>query len=133
MLNRCDFIGRLGADPDIRHTQDGKPVANLSLAVTERWRDKNTGEQKENTDWIRCVAFGGLASVAQQYLTKGALVYVSGKLTLRKWQDQEGKDRWTTEIVLSGFDGKLRMLGGGSTVNNTPDVPAPEDDAEIPF
>jgi single-strand DNA-binding protein len=112
MLNQCQFIGNLGADPEIRRTQDGRPIANLSLAVTESWKDKNTGEKKERTEWVRSVIFSeGLCRVAEAYLRKGAKVFISGKMQTRKWQDSNGNDKWTTEVVLQGFDAKLVMLG----------------------
>lgn len=111
MLNRCDFIGHLGADPESRTMQNGKPVVNLRLAVSEKWRDKNSGEQKESTTWVPIVIFSeGLCKVAEQYLKKGSKIYVSGKLTVRKWQDQSGNDRYSTEIVLQGFNSTLTML-----------------------
>lgn len=96
-LNRCAFIGNLGADPDIRTMQNGDKVANFRLAVTERWKDKN-GDKQERTEWIACVVFGGLTKVVEGYLHKGSKVYVEGKMTTRKWQDASGADRYTTEI-----------------------------------
>lgn len=112
-LNHCEFIGNLGADPEVRNLPSGNKVANLSLACSETWRDKNSGERKERTEWIRIVIFSeGLAKVAEQYLKKGAKIYVSGKMQTRKWQDQEGNDKYSTEIVLQGFDAKLIMLDG---------------------
>lgn len=113
MLNRCEFIGRLGADPEIRSLPSGGKVANLRLAVSETWRDKSTGERKEKTEWISISVFSeGLVKVVEQYLKKGAQIYVSGAMQTRKWQDQSGADRYSTEIVLQGFDSKLVMLGG---------------------
>ena len=112
-LNQCSFIGNLGADPEMRRTQSGNPVVSLRLAVSEKWRDKNSGEQREKTEWVPVVIFSeGLCKVAEQYLRKGSKVYVSGKFQTRKWQDQEGKDRYSTEVVLQGFDAKLTMLDG---------------------
>ena len=119
-VNKVILIGNLGADPDIRQTQDGRPIANLSIATSESWRDKNSGERKERTEWHRVVIFSeGLAKIAEQYLKKGSKVYVEGQLQTRKWQDQQGNDKYTTEVVLSGFNGTLTMLdsrnaGGGS-------------------
>ena len=114
-LNRATLIGNLGADPEIRRTQDGKPIANLSVATTESWKDKNTGERKDKTEWHRVVIFNeGLCKVAEQYLKKGSKVYLEGQLQTRKWQDNEGKDRWSTEIVLQGFGSTLKMLDGKS-------------------
>lgn len=115
MLNQCQFIGNLGADPEVRTFQNGNKVCNLRLAVSESWKDKNTGERKERTEWISVAIFSeGLARVAEQYLRKGSKVYVRGKFTTRKWQDQSGADRYSTEIVLQGFDAKLVMLDGKS-------------------
>ena len=115
MLNQCQFIGHLGADPDIRRTQDGRPIANLSLAVTESWRDKNSGERKEKTEWVRVVIFSeGLCKVAESYLKKGSKIFIAGKMQTRKWTDKDGNDKWSTEIVLQGFDSKLVMLDGKS-------------------
>ena len=115
MLNLCSFIGRLGADPEIKSFSNGNRVANIRLAVTESWREKSTGEKKEKVEWVSGAIFSdGLIGVAEKYLRKGGLVYISGKLTTRKWQDSDGKDRYSTEIVLQGFDAKLVMLGGKS-------------------
>ena len=116
MLNQCNFIGHLGADPESRTMQNGKPVVNLRLAVSEKWRDKNSGEQKESTTWVPIVIFSeGLCKVAEQYLKKGSKIYVSGKLAVRKWQDQSGNDRYSTEIVLQGFNSTLTMLDSRSS------------------
>lgn len=112
-LNQCQFIGNLGADPETRTFQNGNKVCNLRLAVSETWKDRNTGERREKTEWVSVAIFSeGLVRVAEQYLRKGSKVYVSGKLTTRKWQDQSGQDRYSTEIVLQGFDAKLVMLDG---------------------
>ena len=112
-LNECTFIGRLGADPEIRRTQSGAPIANLRLAVSETWKDKNTGERKEKTEWVPVVIFNdGLCKLAEQYLKKGSRVIVRGKFTTRKWQDQSGQDRYSTEVTLQGFDAKIIMLDG---------------------
>ena len=110
-LNRCEFIGNLGADPEIRSLQNGDKVANLRLACTERWKS-NDGEQRERTEWITVVVWGALSGVAERYLRKGSKVYVAGKWTTRKWTDQSGQDRYSTECVLQGFDAKLVMLDG---------------------
>ena len=116
-VNKVILIGNLGADPEIRRTQDGRPIVNLRLATTESWRDKTTGERRERTEWHRVVIFNeALAKVAEQYLKKGAKVYVEGQLQTRKWQDQQGQDRYSTEVVLQGFSSQLTMLdrvGGG--------------------
>lgn len=112
-VNKVILIGNLGADPEIRRTQDGRPIANLRIATSESWRDKNTGERKEKTEWHTVVIFNeGLCKVAEQYLKKGSTVYVEGQLQTRKWQDQSGQDRYSTEVVLQGFNGNLTMLGG---------------------
>ena len=120
-VNKVILVGNLGADPEIRRTQDGRPIANLRVATTDSWRDKVTGERKERTEWHRVVIFSeGLCKVAEQYLKKGARIYVEGSLQTRKWQDQQGQDRYSTEIVLQNFNGTLVMLdrvggsGGGS-------------------
>lgn len=112
-VNKVILIGNLGADPEIRRTQDGKPIANLNIATSESWRDRNSGERKEKTEWHRVVIFNeGLCKVAEQYLKKGSTVYVEGQLQTRKWQDKDGQDRYSTEIVLQGFNSTLTMLGG---------------------
>jgi single-strand DNA-binding protein len=116
-VNKVILIGNLGADPEIRRTADGRPIANLRVATSDSWRDKATGERREKTEWHRVVIFSeGLAKIAEQYLKKGAKVYLEGALQTRKWQDKEGQDRWTTEVVLQGFNSTLTMLdsrGGG--------------------
>jgi single-strand DNA-binding protein len=112
-VNKVILIGNLGADPEIRRTSDGRPIANLRVATSENWRDKATGERKERTEWHRVVIFSeGLAKIAEQYLKKGSKVYLEGQLQTRKWQDKEGQDRWTTEVVLQGFNSTLTMLDG---------------------
>jgi single-strand DNA-binding protein len=116
-VNKVILIGNLGADPEIRRTQDGRPVANLRLATSESWRDKATGERKEKTEWHRVVIFNeNLCKIAEQYLKKGSKVFIEGQLQTRKWQDQSGQDRYSTEVVLQGFRGELTLLdraGGG--------------------
>ncbi|MGQ4273002.1 single-stranded DNA-binding protein [Terrihabitans sp. B22-R8] len=118
-VNKVILIGNLGADPEIRRTQDGKPIANLRLATTDTWRDRNSGERREKTEWHRVVIFNeGLCKVAEQYLKKGAKVYVEGALQTRKWTDQSGAEKFSTEIVLQGFNSVLTMLdgrGGGAS------------------
>ncbi|MCO5157529.1 MAG: single-stranded DNA-binding protein [Aquamicrobium sp.] len=110
-LNRCEFIGNLGADPEVRRLSSGDPVVNLRLAVSETWRDKTSGERKEKTEWVSVVIFNeGLAKVAEQYLRKGSKVFVAGQLQTRRWQDQQGQDRYSTEVVLQKFRGELQML-----------------------
>lgn len=146
MLNQCQFIGNLGADPETRTFQNGNKVCNLRIAVSEHWKDKNTGERKERTEWVSVAIFSeGLVRVAEQYLRKGSKVFISGKMQTRKWQDQSGADRYSTEIVLQGFDAKLVMLDGakredsggyGQQSNSQPDRAGYSDsydDSEIPF
>jgi single-strand DNA-binding protein len=114
-VNKVILVGNLGADPEIRRTQDGRPIANLSVATSESWRDKNTGERKEKTEWHRVVIFNeGLCKVAEQYLKKGSKVYIEGALQTRKWQDKDGRDKYSTEVVLQGFNSTLTMLDGRS-------------------
>jgi single-strand DNA-binding protein len=118
-VNKVILVGNLGADPEIRRTQDGRPIANLRIATSETWRDKGTGERREKTEWHRVVIFNeGLCRVAEQYLKKGAKVYIEGQLQTRKWQDQSGQDKYSTEVVLQGFNSQLTMLdgrGGGAS------------------
>ena len=119
-VNKVILIGNVGADPEIRRTQDGRPIANLRIATSESWRDRNSGERKEKTEWHTVVVFNeGLCKVVEQYVKKGAKLYIEGQLQTRKWQDQTGNDRYSTEIVLQGFNSTLTMLdgrgeGGGS-------------------
>ncbi len=117
-INKVIIVGNLGADPEVRTFNNGGKVCNLRIATSESWKDRNTGEKKEKTEWHSVAIFSeGLAGVAEKYLRKGSKVYIEGKLQTRKWQDQSGNDRYSTEIVLQGFDGKLEMLdsrqGGG--------------------
>lgn len=113
MFNQCQFIGNLGAEPEIKAFQSGGRIANLRLAVSESWKDKDTGERKERTEWVSVVLNSdGLVNLADRYLRKGTKVFVSGKMRTRKWQDSNGNDRYSTEIVVGGFDGKLVMLSG---------------------
>jgi single-strand DNA-binding protein len=112
-VNKVILVGNLGADPEIRRTQDGRPICNLSVATSESWRDKMSGERREKTEWHRVVIFNeNLCKVAEQYLRKGSKVYLEGQLQTRKWQDQSGQDRYSTEVVLQGFNGNLTMLDG---------------------
>src|ERR1700749_4871338 len=123
-VNKVILVGNLGADPEIRRTQDGRPIANLRLATSDSWRDKATGERKEKTEWHRVVIFNeNLCRIAEQYLKKGSKVYIEGQLQTRKWQDQSGADHYSTEIVIQGYNGTLTLLdrregegmgGGGS-------------------
>jgi len=148
-VNRVILLGNLGADPEIRNTQDGRPVCNLRVATSESWRDKNSGERKERTEWHRVVIFNeGLCRIAEQYLKKGSKIYIEGQIQTRKWQDQSGQDKYSTEIVLQGFNSTLTMLdgrgdsneqGSSTSYNGDPETNssggtanAPIDD-EIPF
>ena len=116
-LNKVILIGRLGADPEIKQMTNGKNVARISLATSDTWKDKNTGEKKEKTEWHRIVIFNeGLVNVVQQYLKKGAQIYIEGQLTTRKWKDeQSGQDKYSTEIVLQGYNSTLKMLSNRAT------------------
>ncbi|KQS79088.1 single-stranded DNA-binding protein [Rhizobium sp. Leaf384] len=112
-VNKVILIGNVGADPEIRRTQDGKPIANLRIATSESWRDRNSGERREKTEWHTVVVFNeGLCKVVEQYVKKGAKLYLEGALQTRKWQDKDGNDRYSTEIVLQGFNSTLTMLDG---------------------
>lgn len=111
-VNKVILIGNLGRDPEVRSMQNGGKVANLSIATSDSWKDKNTGERREKTEWHRVVIFGNLADIAERYLKKGSKVYVCGQLQTRKWQDQSGNDKYTTEVVLQGYGGELTMLDG---------------------
>ena len=122
-VNKVILVGNLGADPEIRRTQDGRPIANLRVATSENWRDKTTGERREKTEWHRVVIFNeGLCKIAEQYLKKGAKVYLEGQLQTRKWTDQSGQEKYSTEVVLQGFNSALTMLdragGGGADADN---------------
>ena len=147
-LNKVLLIGRLGADPEIKQMVNGKSVARLSLATSQSWKDKNTGERKEKTEWHRVVVFNeGLVNVVQQYLKKGAQVYVEGQITTRKWKDeQSGQDKYSTEVVIQGYYSSLTLLGGGNSSgciandnsqisNNTEDLSQVQNDMDddIPF
>jgi single-strand DNA-binding protein len=144
-LNRVSLIGNLGADPEVRSTQSGQKIVTMSIATSERWKDQRSGETRERTEWHRVVIFNeGLATIAERYLQKGAKVLVEGKLSTRKWQDQQGNDRYSTEIVLSPYQGILTFLesrrngsaNGGDSTGGTPPAGDPAtgfDDSEIPF
>lgn len=134
-VNRVTLLGNLGADPEVRRAQNGDEIASLRVATSETWKDKNTGEKKERTEWHRVVVFGGLAKVCQ-FLKKGSKVYVEGQLRTRKWQDQSGQDKYSTEVVLSGFGSMLRILDGVKSESDPKPDPAPfnaDPDDEIPF
>ncbi|MFN3960587.1 MAG: single-stranded DNA-binding protein [Parvularculaceae bacterium] len=144
-VNKVILVGNLGKDPEVRKTQDGKSIVNLSVATSDSWRDKNTGERREKTEWHRVVIFNeGLARVAEQYLKKGAKVYVEGQLQTRKWTDQSGAEKYTTEVVLQNYNSALTMLdgrreGGGDFGGGSREIPSAgggqsyELDDEIPF
>ena len=123
-LNKVQLIGRLGADPEVKQMVNGKSVARLSLATSQSWKDRNSGEKKEKTEWHRVVVFNeGLVNIVQQYLKKGSQVYVEGQLTTRKWKDeQSGQDKYSTEIILQGYNSTLTMLGGtnANNISNNP-------------
>lgn len=134
MINKVTLVGRLGADPDIRYTPSGAPVANLNIATTRRWKDKQSSERKEDTEWHRVILFARLAEVVKEYLTKGDLIYIEGRMQTRKWQDQSGQTRYTAEIVAE----QMQMLN--TTQNNQPthtatseETPPPEDYDDVPF
>jgi single-strand DNA-binding protein len=143
-LNKTMLIGNLGADPEVRSFQNGGRVANLRIATSESWKDKNTGERKEKTEWHTvAITSDGLVGVVERYLRKGSKVYIEGKLQTRKWQDQSGNDRYSTEVVVSGFGGTLTMLDGpnkgeGSVSGSWPDhgsssTEADDPTSDIPF
>ena len=144
-LNKVLLIGRLGADPEIKQMVNGKSVARLSLATSQSWKDKNTGERKEKTEWHRVVVFNeGLVNVVKQYLKKGAQIYVEGQISTRKWKDeQSGQDKYSTEVVIQGFNSSITMLGGGGSSNNistnqninkdSSEIPQNDLDDDIPF
>ena len=119
-LNKVLLIGRLGNDPEIKQMQNGKSVARLSVATSENWKDKNSGEKKEKTEWHRVVIFNeGLVNVVQQYLKKGAQIYIEGQLSTNKYTDSNGVEKYSTQIVLQGFNSTLKMLGGGSRTGDS--------------
>jgi single-strand DNA-binding protein len=139
-INKVILVGNLGQKPEVKFASNGNAIANISVATSESWTDKNTGEKQEKTEWHKVSLFGKVAEVAGQYLDKGSKVYVEGKLQTRKWQDKSGADRYTTEVVVSGFNGTLQMLDGRSsgTQSNTPVAQAtpPVDNGfndDIPF
>ena len=118
-INKVILVGNLGAKPEIKYASNGNAISNLSVATSESWTDKNTGQKQERTEWHRVSLFGKVAEIAGQYLDKGSKVYVEGKLQTRKWQDQSGQDRYTTEVVISGFSGTLQMLDRRDDSNST--------------
>mgnify|MGYP006116395219 FL=1 len=121
-VNKVMLVGNLGRDPEVRSTQDGNKIVNLSLATSERWKDKNSGEQKERTEWHRVVIFNeNLARIAEQYLRKGSTCYIEGQLQSRKWTDNQGAEKYTTEVVLQRFRGELTLLGGRADTSSVSD------------
>src|SRR6202008_743091 len=129
-VNKVILVGNLGKDPEIRRTQDGRPIANLRVATTETWRDKASGERREKTEWHSVVIFNeGLCRVAEQYLKKGAKVYIEGQLQTRKWQGQDGQDRYSTEVVLQNFNSTLTMLDGRAGASASAGAGMQEDDS----
>ena len=124
-LNKVQLIGHLGRDPEIRSTQDGRKIANLSVATSESWKDKTSGERREKSEWHRVVIFGPLAEIAEKYLRKGSKVYLEGALQTRKWQDQSGQDKWATEVVLQQYGGALLMLDGKPQGDGKPQASEP--------
>lgn len=135
-VNKVILIGNLGGDPEVKRTQDGKPVVNLSIATSDSWKDKSTGERKEKTEWHRVVIWNeGLCGVAEKYLQKGAKVYIEGALTTRKWQDKDGKDKYSTEVVLNGYGGVLTMLDkpGERSEGTRPERERDDPSDDIPF
>lgn len=138
-INKVILVGSVGADPEIRRKQDGKPIANIRLATSESWRDKNSGERKEKTEWHTVVCFNeGLCKVVEQYVRKGSKIYVEGALTTRKWQDQSGNDRYSTEIVLQGFNGSITLLDKPAGDRQQPNADSygnqdNYDESDIPF
>ena len=154
-INKAIIVGHLGADPEVCYTADSKAITNIRVATSESWKDKQTGEKQERTEWHRVVFFGKTAEIAGEYLSKGALVYIEGSIRTRKWQDKSGKDCYSTEIVVEGYNGEFQMLGGKNQAEDRPAAaqqqtgfrkppaeakPAPEekgvgwdDDQDIPF
>ena len=141
-VNKVILVGNLGQKPEMRYTATQTAVANISIATTESWKDKESGENRDKTEWHRVVFFGNLAEIAEKYLDKGSSVYIEGKIQTRRWQDKEGKDRWTTEVL----GNQLTMLGSRNTsesptqANDSSNTPFPEDDSgpgltddDIPF
>ncbi len=135
-LNKVQLIGRLGDDPEIRHLNNGDKVVTLSMATSETWKDKDSGEKKEKTEWHRVVSFNqGLIGVLEKFVSKGDQIYVEGQLQTRKWEDKEGNDRYTTEVVLPNFGGKLVLLGGkkGEASSGGRKSASSEDSREAPW
>lgn len=139
-LNLCQFIGRLGRDPEVRAMPNGTPTASISIACGRQWKDKQTGERKDATEWVSVTFHGGLADIVSRYLVKGSRIYVSGRMNTRKWKDKEGNDRYTTEIVASEMqmldskdDGQQAQRQPQARVTQAPPQPFDDFDQEIPF
>lgn len=138
-LNKCQFIGNVGRDPEVRYSHNGQAIANIAVAVSEQWKDKNTGERREKTEWVRCSLFGKLAEICGEHVKKGTKIYVEGKLQTRKWQDKDGSDKYSTEIQVNEFlllgAKKQQEESGGE--NQSAAAPAPGtgefDQDDIPF
>ena len=134
-INKVILVGNIGAKPEVKYSSNGSAIANLSVATSETWNDKNSGEKQEKTEWHRVSLYGKLAEIAGQYLDKGSKVYVEGKLQTRKWQDQSGQDRHTTEIIVSGYGGTLQMLdrreGMASSSQSAPSTNMNNDTVEV--
>lgn len=126
-INRVTLVGNVGGDPEVRYTADGKAVANITLATSETWKDKQTGQQKERTEWHRVVFFGRLAEIVGEYVGKGTLLFVEGSLRTRKWKDKDGNDQYTTEVSVD-FDGTMQVLARGRAKEG--DNPPPVDDMD---
>jgi single-strand DNA-binding protein len=124
-INKVILVGNLGQDPEVRYTPNGSAVTTISVATSESWKDKNTGQMNEKTEWHRVVFFGKIAEISGEYLRKGSQVYIEGKLQTRKWKDQSGQDRYTTEVVVDGFNGIMQMLGGRGEQNTSMNSSAP--------
>ncbi|NUF49562.1 single-stranded DNA-binding protein [Gilliamella sp. ESL0250] len=132
-INKVILVGNLGQDPEVRYMPNGNAVANFSIATSESWKDKQTGETRDRTEWHRVVVFGKLAEIAGEYIKKGTQVYLEGQLQTRKWQDKSGQDRYTTEVVINPIGGTLQMLGSrdgsqnwGQSANNSSSAPVPQ-------
>ena len=130
-INKVILVGNLGAKPEIKYASNGNAISNLSIATSESWTDKSTGQKQERTEWHRVSLFGKVAEIAGQYLDKGSKVYVEGKLQTRKWQDQNGQDRYTTEVVISGYSGTLQMLDRRDDTNTSAPSQEPQSEPQI--
>lgn len=141
-INKVILVGNLGQDPEIRSTQDGREIANFSIATSDSWKDKSTGEKKEKTEWHRVVVFSqGLVGIVKNYVKKGSKLYIEGQLQTRKWTDSNGVDKYTTEVVLQNYNSTMQILdsrsgsstSSSSSSNNSSDISVEEIDDEIPF